>query len=126
MILRKYWQTHPKLGYLPIGLACFLVATLAGWTAIASRIDNYVYDWMWHLTPPAALTPQSLIVAIDGPTYKAMGGVGSYRTMVATALERLQAAQPAVVAVDILLTDPRTRSRTHAWPRPCARPPTWC
>ncbi len=106
MILRKYWQTHPKLGYLPIGLACFLVATLAGWTAIASRIDNYVYDWMWHLTPPAALTPQSLIVAIDGPTYKAMGGVGSYRTMVATALERLQAAQPAVVAVDILLTDP--------------------
>ncbi|HME08568.1 MAG TPA: CHASE2 domain-containing protein [Bryobacteraceae bacterium] len=104
--MRKLWQNNRKLGYFPIALACFLVATVAGWTAIATRIDNYVYDWIWQLTPPAPHTPQSLIVAIDGPTYKAMGGVGSYRSMVATALEQLQAAQPAVVAVDILLTDP--------------------
>jgi len=104
--LRRLWQNKRRLGYLPIALGCFLVAVVAGWTAIATRIDNYVYDWMWQISPPAPHVAQSLIVAIDGPTYKTMGGVGRYRTMVAAALEHLQSAQPKVVAVDILLTDP--------------------
>ena len=104
--MKKLWQNNRRLGYLGIALACSLVAIVAGWTGIATRIDNYVYDWMWQMSPPPPHVGQSLIVAIDGPTYKAMGGVGRYRTMVATALEHLQSAHPAVVAVDILLTDP--------------------
>jgi signal transduction histidine kinase len=104
--LRKLWQNNRRLGYLPIALACSLIAIVAGWTAIATRIDNYVYDWMWQVSAPAPHAPQSLIIAIDGPTYKKMGGVGRYRSMVAAALESLQNAQPLVVAVDILLTDP--------------------
>jgi signal transduction histidine kinase len=103
--LKTSWLSNRKLGYIPIALGCFLVAIVAGWTAIATRIDNYVYDWMWQVSAPAPRAAQSLIVAIDGPTYQAMGGVGRYRTMVAEALERLQSAHPKVVAVDILLTD---------------------
>ena len=30
---------------------CFIAGTLAGWTALAARIDHYAYDLLMRLTP---------------------------------------------------------------------------
>ena len=50
---------------------------MLGWTALAAQIDNYAYDWMFRLNPPADCTPHSVIVAMDDATFNSMGGVGA-------------------------------------------------
>jgi signal transduction histidine kinase len=94
------------LGYVAILGATLGLAILLGWTALAAEIDDYAYDWMFRLHPPAAFSPHCLILAIDDATFGQMGGVGAYRTMLAKALELLAPAHPKVVAVDMLLADP--------------------
>ncbi|HTR37425.1 MAG TPA: CHASE2 domain-containing protein [Bryobacteraceae bacterium] len=93
------------LGYWGVLAAALLVAIIAGWTPLASQIDDYAYDWMFRLNPPAPAKPHCLILAIDDATYSAMGGVREYRTMLARGLELLAPAHPKVVAVDIVLAD---------------------
>ena len=93
-------------GYILVLIACFTLATVAGWTAIANQIDNYAYDWMFRLMPATAQKQESIVLAIDDATYTALGGVRSYRTMLAQALELLSPARPKVVAIDVILTDP--------------------
>jgi signal transduction histidine kinase len=92
-------------GYVAILGASLALAILAGWTALAAQIDEYAYDWMFRLDPPAALSPHCVILAIDDATFNSMGGVRAYRTMLAKALELLGPAQPKVVAVDMVLAD---------------------
>jgi signal transduction histidine kinase len=84
---------------------CWALAIIAGWTAIANRIDNYVYDSMFQLLPPPLSAPQSIILAIDDATYDAIGGVAGYRTALADALDHLATAGPKAVAVDLVLAD---------------------
>ena len=93
------------LGYWGVLAAALVVAILAGWTPLASQIDDYAYDWMFRLNPPAVSQPHCLILAIDDATYSAMGGVREYRAMLARALELLAPAHPKVVAVDIVMAD---------------------
>jgi signal transduction histidine kinase len=93
------------LGYVAILGATLALAILAGWTALAAQIDDYAYDWMFRLNPPAASSPHCMILAIDDATFNSMGGVRAYRTMLAQALELLGPAQPKVVAVDMVLAD---------------------
>jgi signal transduction histidine kinase/transposase len=81
------------------------LAILLGWTALAAQIDEYAYDWMFRLHPPAITPPHCLILAIDDASYSAMGGVRAYRTMLAKALELLAPVQPKVVAIDMVLAD---------------------
>jgi signal transduction histidine kinase len=74
--------------------------------SLARQIDDYAYDWMFRLDPPAPPPPpQCMILAIDDPTYGAMGGVAGYRTMLAQALELIAPAKPKVVAIDLVLAD---------------------
>jgi len=103
--LKKLWPTKRALGYVVVVSGCFALAVLAGWTSIASRIDNYAYDWMFQLFPPAASPPQAVIVAIDDSTYDSMGGQAGYRRMLAAALERLSLITPKAVAIDMILAD---------------------
>jgi signal transduction histidine kinase len=93
------------LGYVAVLAVTLGIAIVLGWTALATQIDDDAYDWMFRLNPPVAAHPHSLILAIDDPTFGAMGGVRAYRTMLAEALERLAPAQPKVVAIDMVLTD---------------------
>jgi signal transduction histidine kinase len=92
-------------GYVAILGATLALAILAGWTALAAEIDDYAYDWMFRLDPPAAASSHCLILAIDDATFNSMGGVRAYRTMLAKALELLAPVQPKVVAVDMVLAD---------------------
>jgi signal transduction histidine kinase len=94
-----------RIGYIAILAATLALAILLGWTALAAQIDDYAYDWMFRLHPPAQLAPHCVILAIDDASYGAMGGVRAYRTMLAKALELMAAAPPKVVAVDMVLAD---------------------
>ena len=93
------------LGYVAILGATLAVAILAGWTALAAQIDQYAYDWMFRLEPPAPLSPHCVILAIDDATFGAMGGVGGYRNMWAQAFDLVRRANPKAVALDVVLAD---------------------
>ena len=77
------------LGYVAVLAVTLAAAIVLGWTALAAQIDDDAYDWMFRLSPPAAIQPHSVILAIDDPTFSAMGGVRAQRTMLAGALELL-------------------------------------
>jgi len=93
------------LGYVAVIAITLAAAIVLGWTALAAQIDDYAYDWMFRLRPPAAAPAHCLILAIDDATFSAMGGVRAYRTMLARALELLSPVEPKVVAIDMVLAD---------------------
>ena len=99
------FQNRRTLGYVAVLAVTLAIAMVLGWTALAAQIDDDAYDWMFRLNPPVATQPHSVILAIDDPTFSAMGGVRAQRTMLARALELLAPAQPKVVAVDMVLSD---------------------
>jgi signal transduction histidine kinase len=103
--LKRLSPNKRTLGYYGIIAASLAVAIISGWTALASQIDDYAYDWMFRLFPPAATKPHSIILAIDDATFGAMGGVREYRSMLAKALELLTPAHPKVVGIDLVLAD---------------------
>lgn len=96
-------------GYILILAAAFSVAVTAGWTTLASGMDRYAYDWMSRMQPPVARPADSVVLAFDEESLFATGGQPRIRKAMAEALERIAAAKPAVVAVDILLADPGDR-----------------
>jgi signal transduction histidine kinase len=93
------------LGYVAILGATLALAILAGWTALAAQIDDYAYDWMFRLHPPASAPFHSVILAIDDRTFNSMGGVGGYRAMWARAFDLVKRANPKAVALDVVLSD---------------------
>lgn len=103
--LRTPWPSKRTTGYVAVIAGCWALAVVAGWTTIANRIDNYVYDSMFQLLPPPSSPPQSVILAIDDDTYDSIGGVAGYRTVIADALERLVPISPKAVAIDLILAD---------------------
>jgi len=94
------------LGYVAILGATLALAILAGWTGLAAEIDDYAYDWMFRLDPPAGGSSHSVILAIDDATFNVMGGVGGYRTMWVKAFDLVKRANPKAVALDVVLSDP--------------------
>ena len=92
-------------GYLALLGGCFLTGTLVAWTPLAVRINNYAYDLMMAGQPEEAWTPQSVVVAIDEQTLSEGGGMRNIRTILAGALDRIAAAKPKAVALDVILHD---------------------
>ena len=85
---------------------CFAAGTLAGWTALAARVDHYAYDLMTQMTPlKNAAEPSSVVVAIDEETLRARGGMRNIRPILTQTLEQINSAQPKAVALDVILSD---------------------
>jgi signal transduction histidine kinase len=93
------------IGYAGILCGCLAAALLAGFTPFATQIDNDAYDWMFRLRPQEPVTPHSALLVVDDESLRHIGGMRWLRPALAQALERLAAARPAVVAVDITLAD---------------------
>lgn len=89
---------------LGVALALALLATvlaLGGWTW---RADRVVYDAamsLWRRPPPADI----VIVAIDDASVQAIGRWPWSRSVHATLLERLAAARPRAVLLDLVLSE---------------------
>ena len=104
--MRRLPATKQVLGYVAALAAALAIAIVSGWTAVASQIDRYAYDWMFRLHPPAGGPAHSVILAIDDETFNSMGGVGGYRKMWTSAFELVKLSHPKAVALDVVLADP--------------------
>ncbi len=95
-----------NLVYIAVLAGCFAAGILAGWTALAARVDHYAYDLMTQMTPPKnAAEPSSVVVAIDEETLRTRGGMRNIRPILTQDLEQIDAAQPKAVALDVILSD---------------------
>jgi signal transduction histidine kinase len=90
--------------YAGVLAICFALGMFAGFNPLAVQVDHYAYDVLLRLRP-AAWTPQSALVAIDGPTLEAGHGMRNIRTILAQTLDELAVAQPKAVALDVTLHD---------------------
>ena len=94
-----------RLAYAGFLAGAFIIALTASWTQLGTQIDNYVYDWMFNLYRPEPWQTQSIVLAIDEPSLSAFGGRLGLRKALARGLERISAAHPRAVAVDVIVAD---------------------
>ena len=90
--------------YAGVLAICFALGLLAGFNPLAVRIDSPAYDVLLRMQADT-WTPQSVVVAIDGPTLGAGHGMRNIRTILAQTLDQLALAQPKAVALDVTLHD---------------------
>lgn len=104
-------KRHSRLtpGYIAVLAAAFVISVAAGWLPLATRMDREAYDAMTRSEPPPPRTPESVVVAIDERTITETGGMRKIRTTLASALHSIAVARPAVVAIDIILSEPGDR-----------------
>jgi signal transduction histidine kinase len=103
-------------GYAGVVSVAFVLGTLAGWTSIASQIDNYAYDFLFRRFAQTAGAPEAVILAIDEPALRA-GGMRNLRGIVTQALDLTSRYSPKVVAVDVITADqqdPETDAKLEA------------
>ncbi len=93
------------VAYIGLLAAVFLVALMASWTPLGTRIDNYVYDSIFQLYRAKPWETESIVLAIDENSLKEFGGRLGLRHALADALQRIAAASPKAVAVDAILAD---------------------
>ncbi len=102
--MKKLWPSKTTAGYVGVLAGCFAIAISAGWI-FGPQIDSYAYDFLFNLNPPPPTPTQAVVVAIDDASFEKLGGVRRVRGILADAAERVAAANPAVVATDIILHD---------------------
>lgn len=85
--------------------ASAVAALVLSWTALGRQFDTDAYDFLFRLETPAVWQPNSIILAIDEETLTKYGGLTGMRAALADGLERIDAARPAAVAIDLILPD---------------------
>src|SRR5690349_5357152 len=89
--------------YVAVVAACAAAGIVLGWGAV--RVNNFAYDYMMYLAPPPQGASESVVVAIDEATFSSSGGARKMRSILAGALEKIAAANPQAVAIDVTLHD---------------------
>ena len=99
--------------YAAVLAGCVAIGMLLSLSPPAKRVNNIAYDWMSsHRAVPGG-TPHSAVVAIDEQTLHS-GGMSAIRSILAEAIDKVNAAQPAAVADDVLLADETTDQAGNA------------
>ncbi len=93
------------IGYVAALVVSAALALLVSFTPLGVEIDNDAYDWLFRLNPPPGVPPETALVEVDDASLTAIGGMRRLRGALAVGLDRVAAAGPAVVAVDIMLAD---------------------
>src|SRR5215468_3020114 len=92
-------------------LAILLVSAAAGiwvdWRA--PGLARYGQDWLMRLRGPLPVPEDIAIVAIDEPSITRFGRFPWPRQIIARTIDAIAAANPKVIAVDVLFTDPTTQ-----------------
>jgi hypothetical protein len=76
-----------------------------GFTAVGARVDHYAYDLMTRAARLDEWTPQSVIVAVDEKDAGCAARHAQHPPILKETLEKIAAAQPAAVAIDVNLHD---------------------
>jgi len=95
-------------------LASAATGLLLAWTSFGLEFDNYAYDFLFRLEPPAPWQPSSIILAIDETTLAQYGYPAGLRAALADGLNSIQPFRPAVIAVDAILADCERDNRDFA------------
>lgn len=90
-------------GYVAVALASFVLATVAGW--LGTQIDNDAYDWMFRRHGAPGAKAHAILLVADDRSLNELGGMRHLRRALAEGLERVAAAGPNVVAIDLILPD---------------------
>lgn len=88
-----------------LALGAWLAAAAISFTALGGQFDNNVYDFLFRAAAPPRVSSPVALVVFDERTFREHGGVRNLRATLAALLERLAAARPSAVAVDITLAD---------------------
>jgi len=111
--MKPSWQrTVVPLAFLTIG--CMAMALLLGWTAFARRINLNFYDL--YFRQRGAIEQEQIeregivLVTIDDATLAKYGALPLNRALLAQGVRRIGAAQPKLLALDILLVDKGSES----------------
>ena len=91
--------------YVALLAAAFLAAWLGSWRFFRAQVDNSAYDHMFRLYRPKPWRPKCAILAVDEATLARIGGMRRIRRPLADGLQLVAEAQPAAVAIDVILTD---------------------
>ncbi len=101
------WPKVSRRIYAALLALSAAAAVFLGYSAYGAQMNAYFYDLYFRLRgPQAGNLDRVVIVAVDDATLRARGMLPLNRGLVAQALERICAARPAVVGVDIMFAEP--------------------
>ncbi|GIU73615.1 MAG: hypothetical protein KatS3mg004_0702 [Bryobacteraceae bacterium] len=89
-----------------LAIAAWALAVVFSFTSLGGQFDNNVSDFLYRAFPPRPVSSPAVLVVFDERTFQRHGGIRRLRANLALLLERIAAARPAAVAVDITLADP--------------------
>jgi CHASE2 domain-containing sensor protein len=69
------------VAYTGLLAAAFVMAVTASWTPLGTRIDSYVYDWMFRLYRPEPWQTESIVLAIDEHSLSAYRRLGMRKAL---------------------------------------------
>ncbi|MBI4459584.1 MAG: CHASE2 domain-containing protein, partial [Acidobacteria bacterium] len=95
-----------QLPYLLLTASAALLALFLGWTAYAERINHNFYDLYFPQRGPRPSPDGIVIVAIDDATLARYGALPLSRSVLAQAIHKIQQANPRLLAVDLLFSEP--------------------
>src|SRR5271167_2157771 len=88
------------------GTICALVAMLANWVPY-SDLDNWTYDFLINHGKYAQPSPDVVFVDFDDQTFARVQQYPMPRSIIAQVIQQVGQAKPAVIGLDILLSEPR-------------------
>src|SRR5574340_1205786 len=94
---------RPDIPYMALLAGAFVLALAASWTGAA--LDNNAYDWMFRRHHPQPWKTESALLAVDEESLALTDGLRNLRLPLARALERVAAARPKAVVIDLILAD---------------------
>ena len=98
----------PARFYWAVIAPAFLLALALAWSPVGRPMDLWAYDLLLRAFPPPVEDSRALIVAIDEQTLNAHGGLLNMREPLGRALRILSEHEPTAIAVDLVLSEPRT------------------
>ncbi|HZT31781.1 MAG TPA: CHASE2 domain-containing protein [Bryobacteraceae bacterium] len=104
---------------LAIVVAAAALGIFAAWRA--PGIERYARDWLMRARGPLPPPGDIALVAIDDASIARFGRFPWPRSLMARAIDTLAAAQPKVIALDVLYTDPTNAADDAALAQAIAR-----
>src|SRR5271163_3135640 len=98
---------HPVLVSVALsGVICGLVALLSIWVPYTD-LDNWTYDFLVNHGKYAQPSPDVVFVDFDDQTFEKIQRYPMPRPIIAQVIQQVGQARPAVIGLDILLSEPR-------------------
>ncbi len=88
------------------GVICTLVALLVNWVPYAD-LDNWTYDFLVNHGRYAQPSPDVVFVDFDDQTFAKVQQYPMPRSIIAQVIQQIGQAQPKVIGLDVLLSEPR-------------------